>query len=86
MMTNPFDDTDGVFRVLVNHENQHSLWPEFAPVPDGWRTVFGPSGHDECLEYVEQNWRDMRPASLIRTMESAQDKGSEVTRGATQYR
>lgn len=49
-MTNPFDDTDGTFRVLVNHENQHSLWPDFAPVPDGWRTVFGPSGHDECLE------------------------------------
>ncbi|WP_168699540.1 MbtH family protein [Gordonia paraffinivorans] len=84
-MINPFDDTDGVFRVLVNHENQHSLWPEFAPVPDGWQTVFGPSGHDECLEYVEQNWRDMRPASLIRTMASAQDEGSEVTRGEARY-
>ncbi|SDU84086.1 MbtH family protein [Gordonia westfalica] len=85
-MTNPFDDTDGTFRVLVNHENQHSLWPDFAPVPDGWRTVFGPSGHDECLDYVEQNWRDMRPASLIRTMEGSQDDaGREVTHGAAQH-
>lgn len=70
-MTNPFDDTDGVFRVLVNDENQHSLWPEFAPIPDGWRSVFGPTGHDPCLAFVEENWRDMRPASLIRAMEQA---------------
>lgn len=70
-MTNPFDNTDGVFRVLVNDENQHSLWPDFAPVPDGWRSVHGPAGHDDCLAYVEENWRDMRPASLIRAMDQA---------------
>lgn len=68
-MTNPFDDVNGVFLVLVNHENQHSLWPRFAPVPAGWRSVFGPSGHDECLAYVEENWTDLRPASLIEAME-----------------
>ena len=35
-MTNPFDREDGVFLVLVNEQGQHSLWPSFAPVPDGW--------------------------------------------------
>jgi MbtH protein len=64
-MSNPFDDPDGVFVVLVNHEDQHCLWPRFAQVPAGWTEVFGPSSRDECLSYVEQNWTDMRPKSLI---------------------
>lgn len=63
-MTNPFEDNNGTFLVLVNDENQHSLWPEFAEVPAGWRTVFGPEQRQACLDYVEQNWTDMRPASL----------------------
>ncbi|WP_028850867.1 MbtH family protein [Thermocrispum municipale] len=65
MSTNPFDDQDGRFRVLVNDENQHSLWPEFAEVPAGWRSVFGPETKAACLAYVEENWTDMRPASLV---------------------
>lgn len=72
-MSNPFDDADGTFLVLVNDENQHSLWPQFAEVPAGWRTVHGPAARQECLDYVETNWTDMRPASLIRAME--QEKG-----------
>jgi uncharacterized protein YbdZ (MbtH family) len=64
-MTNPFDDEDGAFLVLVNDEAQHSLWPAFADVPAGWRTVHGPDGRSQCLEYVETHWTDMRPASLI---------------------
>lgn len=64
-MSNPFDDQDGIFLVLVNHENQHSLWPEFAAVPEGWRVVFGPEKRPACVEYVEANWTDMRPASLV---------------------
>lgn len=89
-MTNPFDDTDGIFFVLVNHEGQHSLWPEFAPIPDGWTRVFGPDGHDECLDYVEENWRDMRPASLVAAMTRAADErdtrmSGEGGHGATQH-
>ncbi|MFC0531315.1 MbtH family protein [Phytohabitans kaempferiae] len=68
-MTNPFDDEDGVFLVLVNDENQHSLWPEFAPVPGGWRIVHGPGDREECVTYVERNWTDMRPKSLAEAME-----------------
>lgn len=69
MSTNPFDDEDGRFYVLVNDEDQHSLWPTFAEVPQGWRVVFGEESRKACLEYVEQNWTDMRPRSLREAME-----------------
>ena len=65
MSTNPFDNAEGTFLVLVNDENQHSLWPQFAEVPAGWRTAFGPAGRADCLDYVNTNWTDMRPQSLI---------------------
>ena len=64
MSTNPFDDQDGQFYVVVNDEDQHSLWPVFAEIPAGWRSVFGQASRQECLEYVEENWTDMRPRSL----------------------
>ncbi|GGG28538.1 protein MbtH [Rhodococcoides trifolii] len=69
MSTNPFDDEDGRFYVLVNDEDQHSLWPTFAEVPQGWRVVFGEESRAACLEYVEKNWTDMRPRSLREAME-----------------
>jgi MbtH protein len=68
MSTNPFDDEKAGFLVLVNDEDQHSLWPVFAEVPAGWRTVFGPQPRPACLEYVEQNWTDLRPRSLREAM------------------
>jgi uncharacterized protein YbdZ (MbtH family) len=67
--TNPFDDEAGSFRVLVNEEDQHSLWPDFADVPAGWRSVFGPASREESLAYVEQHWTDMRPRSLREAMD-----------------
>jgi MbtH protein len=68
-MSNPFDDADGVFLVLVNHERQYSLWPESVPVPGGWQVVCGPAGRQECLDRIDREWTDMRPASLVREME-----------------
>ncbi|MEU2097460.1 MbtH family protein [Streptomyces globisporus] len=64
-MTNPFDDEDGTYLVLVNHEGQHSLWPAFAEVPSGWTVAHPESTRQACLDYVEQNWTDLRPKSLI---------------------
>ena len=64
MSTNPFDAEDGRFYVLVNEEEQHSLWPAFAEIPAGWRPVFGEAPRGECVKFVEQNWSDMRPRSL----------------------
>ncbi|CAM5562922.1 MbtH family protein [Streptomyces aurantiogriseus] len=68
MSSNPFDEADGRFYVLVNEEEQHSLWPSFVEVPDGWRIVFGEAGRQECLDFVEQHWTDLRPKSLREAM------------------
>ncbi|MFJ7203673.1 MbtH family protein [Streptomyces sp. NPDC098789] len=65
MATNPFEDDDARYFVLVNDENQHSLWPAFAAVPDGWRVVHGEDSRQGCADYTEEHWTDMRPASLI---------------------
>ncbi|KFG08648.1 MbtH family protein [Streptomyces scabiei] len=67
-MTNPFENPDGIYRVLTNDEGQHSLWPDFTPVPEGWATVFGPDSRTACLEYIEREWTDLRPQSLVRAM------------------
>jgi uncharacterized protein YbdZ (MbtH family) len=71
LSNNPFDDPDGTFFVLVNDEQQYSLWPVFAAVPGGWTVVFGgPDGtaRDDALQYVDENWTDMRPRSLREQM------------------
>ncbi|KAA2256066.1 MbtH family protein [Solihabitans fulvus] len=68
-MTNPFDDDSGTFLVLRNEEGQHSLWPSFVDVPAGWRTVHGAGSRQECLDYVNEHWTDMRPASLVEAMD-----------------
>jgi MbtH protein len=67
-MSNPFEDNDGVYLVLVNEEGQHSLWPERIEVPAGWTVAHGPDGREACLEYVTANWTDMRPRSLAALM------------------
>ncbi|MEO6702274.1 MAG: MbtH family protein [Jatrophihabitantaceae bacterium] len=70
MSTNPFDDDAGEFYVLVNDEEQHSLWPSFVDAPAGWRVAFGSGTRADCLDYVEQNWTDMRPRSLREAMDT----------------
>jgi MbtH protein len=79
-MTNPFDDESGEFMVLVNNEGQYSLWPTFKDVPAGWNAV-GPRGERKaCLAYIEENWTDMRPKSLIEQMN--QDAAARTSRGS----
>jgi MbtH protein len=77
--TNPFEDDDADYFVLINDEGQHSLWPVFADVPDGWEVIFGEDKRQACLDFIEENWTDMRPKSLIRQMEAdaaAEQNGS----------
>ncbi|OEJ28544.1 protein mbtH [Streptomyces agglomeratus] len=64
-MTNPFDDTEGSFHVVVNAEGQHALWPAFSEIPAGWDSVWGAGARDEALAYVEEHWTDIRPKSLL---------------------
>ncbi|MGP9766968.1 MbtH family protein [Halomonas sp. AOP13-D3-9] len=81
-MTSCFDREDGVFRVLVNHEEQYSLWPEWKAIPAGWTDtgVFGDK--PTCLDYVEKTWTDMRPLSLRQWMdEQANAEAEQVDAG-----
>ncbi len=68
---NPFDDPDGRFLVLVNLEEQHSLWPARMVVPAGWDVAYGEDGRQECLDYIELNWTDIRPLSARRDTASS---------------
>jgi MbtH protein len=68
MATNPFEDEEGVYRVLVNTEGQHSLWPAAISVPEGWDVAHRDDTRAACLAYIEEHWTDMRPNSLIQFM------------------
>ncbi|SES00379.1 MbtH protein [Streptomyces sp. yr375] len=70
-MTNPFEDSEGTYLVLVNDEGQHSLWPSFADVPAGWEVAHEQDTREACLAFVEEHWTDMRPKSLARAMDGA---------------
>jgi MbtH protein len=67
-MASPFDDENSTYLVLVNDENQHSLWLSRLDVPAGWSVVHGPADRRDCLDYVEGHWTDLRPASLAAAM------------------
>ncbi|MBH5334906.1 MbtH family protein [Streptomyces pactum] len=67
-MSNPFEDENGSYHVLVNEEGQHSLWPAFAEIPAGWTSVHGEDTRQACLDYINENWTDMRPKSLVAQM------------------
>lgn len=62
-MTDPFENQDASYLVLVNDVGQHSLWPEVIEVPPGWQVAFGGSGRLECLDYVAADWTDITPKS-----------------------
>ncbi|MER8103207.1 MULTISPECIES: MbtH family protein [unclassified Kitasatospora] len=63
-MANPFDREDGTFLVLVNAEGQHSLWPSFAAVPEGWSVTLEATDRATAVAHIEGSWTDMRPLSL----------------------
>ena len=82
-MTNPFEDENGVYHVLVNDEGQHSLWPTFIDVPAGWTIVHKADSRAACLEFINRNWTDMRPNSLIRRMQEQARQEGQTGSGGT---
>jgi MbtH protein len=58
-----------LYRVVVNHEEQYSIWPADRAVPDGWRPEGTTGAKDECLSHIDVVWTDMRPLSLRRHMD-----------------
>jgi MbtH protein len=62
------DDPDGAarFEVVLNHEEQYSIWPQGWDLPQGWRAAGHSGSKADCLAYIEEVWTDMRPLSLRR--------------------
>lgn len=68
------EDDDRIYKVVVNHEEQYSIWFADRELPAGWREVGKQGPKEECLEYIKQVWTDMRPLSLRKQMgEAARD-------------
>lgn len=63
------EDDTRQYRVVVNHEEQYSIWPADRENAAGWNDVGKTGTRQECLEYIEQVWTDMRPLSLRKKME-----------------
>ena len=74
-MTNPFEDENGVYHVLINDEGQHSLWPAFVDVPAGWTIIYKSGSRAACIEFINKNWTDLRPNSLIKSMNESASGG-----------
>jgi MbtH protein len=58
------DDDDSTYTIVINGEEQYSIWPAQRPVPAGWREVGFVGPKQECLDHVDRVWVDMRPLSL----------------------
>ncbi|MEK4870782.1 MbtH family protein [Niallia sp. FSL W8-1348] len=52
------------FFVVINEEEQYSIWPEEKEIPNGWKSVGESKDKETCLNYIEKNWVDMRPKSI----------------------
>ena len=70
-------DDRSLYKVVLNHEEQYSLWPADREPPAGWREAGKTGPKDECLAYIEEVWTDMRPLSLRRSMAKDKDKANE---------
>jgi MbtH protein len=60
-----------IYLVVINAEEQYSLWPNDRPIPLGWRPVGKQGGKAECLKYIDEVWTDMRPRRLRTRKEGA---------------
>lgn len=70
-MTQDDREDTTVYKVVVNHEEQYSIWPAHRENPFGWRDAGKTGLKPECLEYVKEVWTDMRPLSLRKKMDEA---------------
>lgn len=61
------------FVVVVNSEEQYSIWPASKAIPSGWKPTEKRGGRQECVDYVNEVWTDMRPRSLREFMDAGTD-------------
>ncbi|MEO5931040.1 MAG: MbtH family NRPS accessory protein [Candidatus Kapaibacterium sp.] len=58
-----------IYTVVVNHEEQYSIWPANREIPLGWKSAGTTGTKRECLKFIEEVWTDARPLSLRKRME-----------------
>ena len=63
-----------IYSVVVNHEEQYSIWPSYKTIPKGWDAVGKTGTKEECLAYIKEVWTDMRPLSLRKSMDANKNK------------
>lgn len=68
-------EDEAIYKVVVNHEEQYSIWPAYREPPLGWREAGKEGTKEECLVYIGEVWTDMRPLSLRKRMEEAARRG-----------
>ncbi len=68
-----FDREDAIFNVVINHEEQYSIWPHYKALPPGWTPTGFTGTKKECVEHIDTVWTDMRPLSLRRKMAAMQE-------------
>ena len=61
-----------IYKVVVNHEEQYSIWPEYREIPPGWKEAGKTGTKPECLVFIERIWQDTRPMTLRRMQEIKQ--------------
>ncbi len=71
-MNNETEDKT-TYLVVVNDEEQYSIWPDYRAMPPGWRAAGKAGLKQECLDYIKEVWTDMRPLSLRKKMDAAKD-------------
>jgi MbtH protein len=65
------DQDQTTYKVVLNHEEQYSIWPADRECPLGWREAGKSGPKDACLAYIKEVWTDMRPLSVRKQMEAA---------------
>ena len=63
-------DEATIYTVVINHEEQYSIWPANRDLPLGWKAVGKTGTKQECLAYIQEVWTDMRPISLRHLMDN----------------
>jgi MbtH protein len=65
------EDDQTIYKAVVNHEEQYSIWPAYRENPLGWRDAGKTGTKAECLSFIKEVWTDMRPLSLRKKMEAS---------------
>lgn len=71
------EDDKTIYKVVINHEEQYSIWPVDRENPLGWNDVGKEGSKQECLDHIEEVWTDMRPLSLRKKMEEMENAAQQ---------